>query len=249
MSKRVSHSLLDPVFGPRIKALYPHLRIPAWFPPEGIILIGHLSAILGAVGLAFSTSTWWGGLLAFLGVAGNHFADCIDGTHARSTGQCRNGGELLDHFTDPISFSYWLIGLAVSCGQPGIGLGLVVVLFATAVLTNIKAKMLGEFTLSTIGPTEFKTVLSLYGLGLTVAALNGAVAGLPLVAFWFVSGLLVVGVGQLVVNLWLAVKEVNEQGAPPDTSEWDNVRAVSPPVTKEARPFSPLGKSVSSERF
>lgn len=41
MSKRVSHSLLDPVFGPRLQSLYPRLHIPAWFPPEGIIGVGH----------------------------------------------------------------------------------------------------------------------------------------------------------------------------------------------------------------
>jgi len=225
MSKRISHSLLDPVFGPRIKALYPHLKIPRWFPPEGIILIGHLSAIVGAVGLAFSTSTWWGGLVACLGVAGNHFADCIDGTHARSTGQCRNGGELLDHFTDPISFAYWLIGLAVSCAQLEMGLALVVILFASAILTNIKAKMMGEFTLSTIGPTEFKTGLCLYGLLLTGLALGSGLGLLTPFAFWFVVGLLVVGVVQLFVNLWTSVKEVNEQGAAPDTTEWENTRA------------------------
>ena len=106
MSKRVSHSLLDPFIGPPIKALYPRLNIPAWFPPEGIVLAGHGLAIVGALGFAFATRNVWGGLCVAIGVAGNHFADCIDGTHARSTDQCRNGGELLDHFTDPLSFTY-----------------------------------------------------------------------------------------------------------------------------------------------
>ena len=95
MSRRVSHSVLDPVIGPKLKALYPHLRIPNTFPPEGIVLAGHALAIVGAVGFAFSATHWWGGLLAALGVIGNHTADCVDGTHARSTGQCRNGGELV----------------------------------------------------------------------------------------------------------------------------------------------------------
>jgi archaetidylinositol phosphate synthase len=94
MSKRISHSLLDPLIGPRLKILYPLLRIPRAFPPEGIILVGHLMAILGAIGFAFSTRFWWGGLLAVSGVVGNHTADCLDGTHARSTGQCRNGVDL-----------------------------------------------------------------------------------------------------------------------------------------------------------
>lgn len=244
MSKRISHSLLDPWFGPRIKALYPHLKIPKWFPPEGIILVGHLSAIIGAIGLAFSTTTWWGGVVACLGIAGNHFADCIDGTHARSTGQCRNGGELLDHFTDPVSFSYWLIGLAYSCGRLEIGLALVVILFATAVLTNIKAKILGEFTLSTIGPTEFKTVLCVYGLILSGLALGAQIEILPLISFWFVVVLAVGGVVQLLVNLWSSVREVNEQGAAPDTTEWENVRAE----TAEKLSLTPVKTFDQSER-
>jgi len=109
MSKRISKSLLDPWVGPPIKSLYEILPIPSWFPPKGIVGLGHLSAIAGALGFAYSTSTTWGGLLAALGVFGNHAADCVDGTHARRTNQCRNGGELLDHFTDPLSFSYWLV--------------------------------------------------------------------------------------------------------------------------------------------
>src|SRR5262245_11454296 len=119
--RRVSHSYLDPVIGPRVKAIYPYLRIPPWFPPEGIIAVGHALAILGAVGFAYSTEYWWGGLLITLGALGNHFADCIDGTHARATGQCRNGGELLDHFTDPLSFSYWIVGWSISCAAWPLG--------------------------------------------------------------------------------------------------------------------------------
>jgi len=87
MSRRVSHSLLAPI-------------------------IGHLSAIAGAVGFAFSTEAWWGGVVGCLGVIGNHTADCLDGTHTRSTGQCRNGGKLLDHVTDPL-----MVGVAMLIHQ------------------------------------------------------------------------------------------------------------------------------------
>ena len=65
--KRVSHSYLDPWIGPRIKQIYPYLPIPKWFPPEGIIAVGHLLAIIGAVGFAYSTEYWWGGLLIAVG--------------------------------------------------------------------------------------------------------------------------------------------------------------------------------------
>ena len=87
-------------------------------------------------------------ILTAIGVIGNHTADCIDGTHARRTGQCRNGGELLDHFTDPLSFAYWLVGIGVACGRLDLALVAVICLFAIAVLTNIKAKLIGEFTLA-----------------------------------------------------------------------------------------------------
>lgn len=222
MSKRISHSLLDPFIGPPIKKLYPLLRIPRWFPPEGIVLSGHAFAIVGAIGFAFSASYFWGGLLVALGVAGNHFADCIDGTHARATNQCRNGGELLDHFTDPLSFAYWIFGWSWAVGRLEYGVIGVIVLYATAVLTNIKAKMLGEFTLATLGPTEFKTGLVLLGLALACCT----AAGLPAttLAFYSLFGSIVLGTLSLIVSLFRSVREVNEHGAPPDTSEWDTVR-------------------------
>ena len=223
MSKRVSHSLLDPYVGPRLKALYSVLRIPRWFPPEGIILAGHLAAIVAAVGLAFSTEFWWGGVLAAAGVLGNHTADCLDGTHARATGQCRNGGELLDHFADPLSFSYWLVGLAVSCARLDYGLAAVILLYATAVLTSIKAKMVGEFTLASFGPTEFKAILIVYGLALTAHVIvDPYYISAAEVALWFLRILIVIGIVQLVVNLVSAVREVNRDGAAPDTTEWEN---------------------------
>ena len=223
MSKRVSHSLLDPWVGPPIKAMYGRLGIPVWFPPEGIVGIGHVSAICGAIGFAMSTSHWWGGLLLALGVAGNHFADCVDGTHARTTGQCRNGGELLDHFTDPLSFAYWIVGWTIAADNWPLGMAGVIVLFATAVLTNIKAKIIGEFTLATFGPTEFKAGLVLLGIGLSVLHFVQPDL-LTKSAQWALMGSVSLGVIQLIRGLVMAVREVNQHGAPPDTSDWETVR-------------------------
>lgn len=233
MSKRISHSYLDPWLGPPIKALYRWLPIPRWYPPEGIIAVGHLAAVAGAVGFAYSTSTSWGGWLLALGVAGNHIADCIDGTHARATGQCRHGGELLDHFTDPLSFAYWITGWAVSCQQLELGIAGVICLYATAVLTNIKAKMIGEFTLASFGPTEFKTILVLYGIGLALLPPAWRASGLAeqvaRIGLWT---MLVVGVAQLVVNLIGAVREVNACSAKVDDAPW---------VTRNQRPSDAPG--------
>lgn len=225
MSKRISHSLLDPYVGPPIASLYRWLPIPRRFPPEGIVLLGHLSAVAAAIGFAFSTTYWWGGLVVAIGVFGNHLADCIDGRHARATGQCRNGGELLDHFTDPLSFSYYLAGLAASCGRMDLGVAAVIILYATAVLTNIKAKMIGEFTLARFGPTEFKMLLILYGLAIMAHVLvDPSYLSALEVATWFLYILLAIGLVQLAVNLVNAVREVNEHGEPPDTSEWETHR-------------------------
>lgn len=223
MSKRVSHSLLDPVVGPRLAALYPRLHIPAWFPPEGIVAIGHLSAIAGAIGLAFSTTTIWGGVLAALGIVGNHLADCVDGRHARSTGQCRNGGELLDHFTDPLSFTYWMVGLAVACGRLEIGMVAVIVLMAMAVLTNLRAKLTGTFSLAAFGPTEFKAVLAAFGIALAMVVAWFPALAAPVCLGGF--GLLTaIGLVMLPVQVVQSVREVNRSGATPDTSEWQTTR-------------------------
>lgn len=223
MPKRVSHSLLDPWLTKPLKGLYLRLHLPAKLPPEAIVLVGHLCAIAGALGYAFATKHWWGGLLGAAGVALNHTADVLDGTHARATNQCRNGGELLDHFVDPLSFSYWVAGLAYSADCLLLGIGGVIVIYATAVLTNIKAKMVGEFTLARFGPTEFKTLLILFGLSITAlrAGLWSSAEHAQRYTYWFVLVMFVAGLLQLKLSLWRAVREVNAQGQPADTTEWE----------------------------
>ncbi len=222
MSKRVSNSLLDPFFMPLVAPLYAILPIPKRFPPEGIIAIGHLLAAAAAIGFAYSIDYWWGGLLVAAGVLGNHIADMVDGNHARQTNQCRNGGELLDHFTDPISFSYWMIGLGVATDQPWLALVCVLWIQAMAVLTNIRAKITGEFRLAHIGPTEFKIGLALFGLTITIlhfipAITPEKIANVLLYTLW---GLAILGVLQLIIQLIRAVIAVNASGKEPDKSEW-----------------------------
>ena len=227
MGKRVSHSVLDPWLTLPIKKCYPLLPIPRALPPECIVLLGHLLAIAAAFGFAFSTEYWWGGLLIALGVAGNHIADVLDGTHARATNQCRNGGELLDHFVDPLSFSYYIVGLGVSCNRLDLGVAGVICIYATSVLTNIKAKMIGEFTLASFGPTEFKTMLVLYGICLIpISPGIATTVEVTDVAFWFLATLLAVGIIQLIAGLIFAVRDVNAHGAEPDTTEWLTKRKV-----------------------
>ncbi len=220
MSKRVSHSLLDPYLVPLVKPLYRLLPIPKRFPPEGIIAVGHLLALAAAFGFALAADYWWAGVLICAGVLGNHLADMVDGTHARASGQCRNGGELLDHFTDPLSFSYWFVGLGIGCGYWWLGTIGVLAIYATAVLVNIKAKMVGEFTLARFGPTEFKVLLALLGVALAIVSTvdSEAAKTVLLVAAIALDALLVL---QLIVNLVTSVIEVNRAGGKPDTSEWE----------------------------
>lgn len=228
MSARVSRSLLDPWLTTPLRGLYQWLPIPRRLPPEAIVGCGHLAAIAGAIGFACSTRWWWGGLLAAAGVALNHLCDVLDGTHARATGQCRNGGELLDHFVDPLSFCYWVAGLsfsamAASAWAPWLGMAGIAVIYAMAVLTNIRAKMIGEFTLARFGPTEFKALLVLWGLlqaGM-VAMGKLSTGAVSMTALWFIAAMTLAGVVQLVRSLWKAVQEVNVDSATAaDQTEW-----------------------------
>jgi archaetidylinositol phosphate synthase len=228
MAKRVSHSMLDPWLTTPLRGIYRRAPIPARMPPEAIVACGHLAAILGAIGFASSARWAWGGALAAIGVALNHTCDVLDGTHARATGQCRNGGELLDHFVDPLSFAYWAAGLAFSANAysswaPWLGMAGMAVIFAMAVLTNIKAKIVGEFTLARFGPTEFKTLLILFGIcqALTRGIAEKSIEQAARNAFWFIAAMTVAGVLQLALSLWRAIREVNGSGAAAaDTTEW-----------------------------
>ena len=224
MSTRISHSPLDPIIGPMIAATYPRLGIPRWFPPEAIVLFGHGCAIAGAVGFAFSTGTAWGGLLAAAGVAGNHFADCVDGTHARSTGQCRHGGELLDHFTDPLSFAYVLIGIAVGVGQPWWGVAAVTCLFAHAVLVNIRAKMTDRFELGAFGPTECKVLLVAVGIAASVGSMAAEPTILVSIGGWALALAVVAGAVSLIRELVRSVRQVNAAQRPVDQADWVRTR-------------------------
>jgi phosphatidylglycerophosphate synthase len=226
MPKRVSHSLLDPWLTTPLRGLYARLPIPPRLPPEAIVACGHLAAIAGAGGFACSTRFPWGGILAAMGVALNHTCDVLDGTHARATGQCRNGGELLDHFVDPLSFAYWAAGIAFSATThsawaPWLGMAGIIVIFATAVLTNIRAKMTGEFTLARFGPTEFKTLLILFAVMQSALLTAGSRQLAPQLAFWFVAAMTAAGLVQLLISLRQAIREVNDRAATAaDTTEW-----------------------------
>ena len=57
----------------------------------------------------------------------------------------------------------------MSVGRIELGLALVVILYATALLTSIKAKITGNFFLQRFGPTEFKLVTNQSGVTMFAA--------------------------------------------------------------------------------
>ena len=153
MSKRVSHSLLDPFYSRLIPGIYGLLRIPRQFPPEGIVLAGHLLAAIGGLGFALAGKYTFAGLLVVLGVAGNHIADMVDGTHAET----QASAEMVANFwiISLILFPFLLDDRDVRCRQDALRGDRVysLCIYATAVLTNIRAKITGEFVLAKFGPT------------------------------------------------------------------------------------------------
>jgi len=212
--------VLDPLLAPIAPALYRAAPIPRGFPPEGIVALGHLVAIAGAIGFALAGRHWWAGLLAAAGVAGNHLCDMIDGAHARATGQCRHGGELLDHFFDPLSFSLWMVGLGVAADRHDLALACVLWIYASAVLTSIRAKITGVFLLQRVGPTEFKALLTLLALALAAARAASSTetaVRIITVSLWALAAL---GWAQLAVNLVRGVRAVNRADTPVDTEPW-----------------------------
>ena len=113
-----------------------------------------------------------------------------------------------------------MIGMSIAAGMPYIGIICILSIYGTAVLTNIRAKIIGEFTLAAFGPTEFKTLLVLFGGVLFLVGMKYSGAGVPLIAR-ALEVLAVLGVLQLVWGLRSAVLEVNRSGTKPDTSEWE----------------------------
>lgn len=218
---RISHSLLDPYLTTPLRAWYPFLALPKRLPPEAIVIAGHVCGVLAAISLALSPS--WSLLAVFAGlfVVGHHLCDIFDGQHARATGQCRHGGELLDHFLDPLSISYLVLGWAWAAGTPALAIPGVLVVMGTAVLTNIKAKLGGAFELSRLGPTEFKAFMACMpiaaGIGLTFAP-----AITQQVLWWTLAAMTAAAVLRLPFELVAAVRDVNRSDKAIDTTEWIN---------------------------
>ena len=74
--------------------------------------------------------------------------------------------------------------------------------------------------LAKFGPTEFKTLLIIFGVVLFLANLEEKGRGAYLVSA-VLPVLAVIGVVQLLWGLRVSVEDVNRNGSEPDTSEWE----------------------------
>ena len=217
MPARVTHSLLDPYVTTPARAWYPRLRLPRRLPPEAIVLFGNASAAGAAACLAASPGRPWAGLLGAGLVLLYHFADVFDGQHARATGQCRNGGELLDHFCDPVSLSLLCAGWARAGGAFEWSAAAAILVMGKGLLENLKAKLGANFEVGRFGPTELKFAFA--GLLAATAAMPADTARAML--FWTFAAALAVAWLAFPLEIAAAVRAVNRSGHEADTSEWE----------------------------
>jgi archaetidylinositol phosphate synthase len=236
---KVSSSFLDAMIRPQVTPLYVRLRIPKRFPPEGIVVAGHLFALAAGFFFAYSQVIWWCGPLAACCVLFNQVLDMLDGAHARATGQCRNSGELLDHLLGPLGYAYWVIGLSVSSRFVTLAIPGLVILYSIVTISHMIHHFTGEFRLSRFGPTEFRAVMFLYGLTLPfIHIVNLKYKILSNYTFLFSIFLILVYALNLFQLLWSAIRRVNTEALPPDTSEWILVANHA-----QTRSDSPLDKT------
>jgi len=84
------------------------VHIPAWVSPNALSLANHVVVwtVLYLAGLSAYLGPW-GSFTARVGAAIGIFLsatlDCLDGTHARRTGQASRLGEVMDHWLDSIN--------------------------------------------------------------------------------------------------------------------------------------------------
>ena len=73
-----------------------------------------------------------------------------------------------EHRPSPSPCIAGAVGFCYALGLLDLGLVAVIVMLAIAVLTNIKAKLVGEFALAAFGPTKFKALLEVFAIVLRI---------------------------------------------------------------------------------
>lgn len=209
--RKVSHSVIDILLNRRFRLkprLYRILPIPRKLPPEALVGTGFAMAVTS--GLAFSQSAdgWWGAAAALFAVL-YWLCDLVDGEHARQTGQCRNGGELLDHFADPLAISIVAVGVGFSISSTWLGFVSALLVYANAYLVMLRTSITGVLIMPRMGTAEAVAAAVILGVGSTLCATTGHQQGGEI----FRTAMLAAAAGtaclQVTTGLVSAVREVN----------------------------------------
>jgi phosphatidylglycerophosphate synthase len=153
--------------------LLPH--IPAWIHPNTISLVTHAVGWVTAL-LAISSPRLspLGQALALIGAGVGMFlamlGDCIDGLHARRTGQTTKLGEMLDHWLDAIVVPLATVGITAALQMPP--WAMIAVNITAAMIYNAQL-VLYHHTGKFIHPEPTSGVEGQFGLSLGYVALAG----------------------------------------------------------------------------
>jgi phosphatidylglycerophosphate synthase len=143
--------------------LYIAKRLPLWFTPNRLTLIGVSGGALIGLGFAFSGAHPAVMLIAALGYVVNWFGDSLDGTVARVRGIERpRFGMFVDQSADLLMVFLALAGMAAS---PYLRLDVALAIFASylllAVFVHLRANVTGVYDVAHggIGPTEGRIIM------------------------------------------------------------------------------------------
>lgn len=159
-SVRIQTSLLN---GVEKKALvWLAERQPRWVDSDMLTYIGHMGAVIIALGYILSTYSVHFLWLSCLGFVVNWYGDSLDGTLARVRKQQRPiYGYYLDHTMDAINEALMFMGVGLSPFMRfDLSCILLVVYLMLTLNVSINAHLKGEFklTYAKLGPTELRVI-------------------------------------------------------------------------------------------
>lgn len=193
LERRIIEYLCEP--------LLPH--IPARVHPNTISLVTHgvvwLTAAL-AVGSVAAEAPQRSLMLVGAGVGTllSMIGDCLDGMHARRTGQCSKLGELMDHWLDAIVVPLTIAGITIALEMPAWAL---VATCVTAVTIYQAQLVLYHHTGQFVHPEPASGVEGQFGVAVAYGALAGLFAVTPRQVPWLDLAIGVVAVLATLVQL------------------------------------------------
>jgi phosphatidylglycerophosphate synthase len=195
------------ILAPFERAVLPRLAaaLPRWVKPDHLTFLGLLAStgIAVAYMLTNRDERWLWVVNALLVV--QWFGDSLDGNLARYRKAERpRYGYYLDHLTD--AYSTLMIGLGLGLSPYmllSVGLAIVIAYLILSINVYLETHVFGEFTFSygRLGPTEVRVLLiilntaaffgedlrfQLYGIGMTIFDVIGALAAFAMLVLLFV---------------------------------------------------------------